>query len=331
MKPKVFISKSIPPKVEEYISEYCDYEKWNNERPITRNELLQAITEVNGLLTSGGKIDDELLCHAPNLKIVSNMSVGYNNFDIPAMQARNIIGTHTPSIADDTIADLVFGLMLAAARRIPELDRHVKQGKWQSSPGDDTPFFGTDIHHKQLGIIGMGRIGETVAKRAKYGFNMDVLYHNRNRKPEMEAELDATYCSLDSLLQQADFIVLLVPLTEHTFEMMGEKQFDLVKSTSIFINASRGKTVNEQALIHALRTNKVKAAALDVYSEEPVSSNNPLLQMTNVVTSPHIGTATYQARFDMAMLAARNLVTGLQGETPPNLIKEFCHSYQQND
>jgi gluconate 2-dehydrogenase len=321
MKPKVFIAKPIPSKVEDYIAEHCDYRKWDSEEAIPRSQLLEELSDVDGLLISGGKIDQELLDHAPKLKVVSNLSVGYNNFDLAAMKAREVMGTNTPNVLNETVADLVFGLILATARRIPELDRYVKDGKWQSE--NDEHLFGVDVHHAKLGIIGMGRIGETIARRGKYGFSMDVLYYNRTRKAAAEQSLGVKYCTLQELLQESDFVVLMTPLTAETVHLIGREELALMKKTAIFINTSRGQTLDEEALIDALEKGGIRGAGLDVFGQEPVDLNNPLLKMPNVVTLPHIGSATEITRFDMAMLGARNLVKAVSGEVPPNLVEEL--------
>jgi gluconate 2-dehydrogenase len=269
----------------------------------------------------GGSIDQELLDCAPRLKVVSNVSVGYNNFDIEAMKKRAVLGTNTPSVLDETVADLVMALVLATSRRIVELDRYVKEGTWIK--GNDEKLFGADVHHATIGIIGMGRIGEAIAKRAKYGFDMDVLYYNRTRKHQAEEKFGVEYVSMDEVLKRSDFVVLMTPLTPETTHMIGQREFSLMKETAFFINASRGQTVDEQALIEALEMGKICGAGLDVYEKEPVDPNNPLLKMPNVVTLPHIGSATEKTRFEMAMLAAKNLVLGVRGEQPPNLLNEL--------
>ncbi|MDF2680167.1 MAG: D-glycerate dehydrogenase [Brevibacillus sp.] len=321
MKPYVYIANTIPMEVEAYLAEHFDYRKWEGEEPIPRVRLLEEVARAEGLLTVGGNIDGELLDHAPRLKVVSNMSVGYNNMDCQALKARRVMGTNTPYVLDETVADLAFALILSAARRVPELDRHVKEGKWEK--GSDSLFFGVDVHHKTLGIIGMGRIGEAIARRGKYGFGMDVLYYNRSRKPETEENLGVSYCSLEDLLRKSDFVVLMIPLTDQTTHFMGREQFAQMKETAIFINTSRGKTVDEEALVAALREGSIWGAGLDVFAEEPVSPDNPLLSMPRVVTLPHIGSATRQTRFDMAMRAAQNLVAAVHGKEPPDLIPEL--------
>lgn len=321
MKPNVFIARPIPAHVESYIAQHCRYTKWDNPEPISHEELRKALADAEGLLTAGGKISSELLNHAPHLRVISTMSVGYNNFDIDAMKARGIMGTHTPGVLDDTVADLIMALILSAARRVTELDQYVKQGHWKKGDGEN--LFGLDVHHRTLGIIGMGRIGEAVASRAKLGFGMDILYYNRKRKPDIEKRLGVEYAELKSLLRHSDFVVLMTPLTPDTYHMIGAQEFASMKNTAIFVNASRGQTVDEEALISALRDGTIYAAGLDVFEHEPVHPNNPLLSLPNVVALPHIGSATQQTRDDMAMLAAENLVAALQGQTPPNLIPEF--------
>jgi gluconate 2-dehydrogenase len=323
MKPKVFIARPIPAEAEEYIAQYCDYRKWDHEDPIPREQLFAELADADGLLMTGGRIDEELLRHAPKLKVVSSISVGYNNFDIEAMKSRNVMGTNTPYVLDDTVADLVLGLMISTARRIPELDKLVREGKWQKGP--DQHLFGVDVHHAKVGIIGMGRIGEAIAKRARFGFDMDVVYYNRRRKLDVEERLGASYRSLEDLLSESDFVVLMTPLTPETTHYIRAEHFDRMKNTAIFINASRGKTVDEQALIEALRASKIRAAGLDVFAKEPVEPDNPLLSMPNVVAVPHIGSATAQTRLDMAMVAAKNLVKAVTGERPPNVVEELKH------
>lgn len=321
MKPTVYLARRIPQEAEEYIARHCEVRKWESPDPIPRSVLLQELSEAEGLLTSGTRIDRELLERAPRLKVVSNVSVGYDNFDIAAMKERGVIGTNTPHVLDETVADLVMGMMLAVARRIPELDRIVKEGRWQR--GDDRQWFGMDVHHATLGIIGMGRIGEAIARRARFGFQMEVLYYNRKRKPEAEDKLGVRWAKLETLLSESDFVVVMVPLTRETERLIGRNELALMKPTAFLINASRGQTVDEQALIEALQNGTIRGAALDVYEKEPVAPDNPLLAMDHVVTLPHIGSATAKTRLEMAMLAARNLVAALTGETPPNVVKEL--------
>ncbi|CAM4419484.1 D-glycerate dehydrogenase [Paenibacillus alkaliterrae] len=321
MKPTVFIDRTIPVDVEAYIAESCEIEKWDHSEPIPKDLLKDKLAKADGLLTGGRKINAELLEQAPRLKVVSSISVGYNHFDITAMKQRGIIGTNTPHVLNDTVADLALALILGTARRVAELDRYVKEGLW--NPRDGEKLFGKDVHHAKLGIIGMGRIGEAVARRAKFGFEMDVIYYNRSRKPEAEEKLGVRYAELNELLASTDFIVLLAPLTPETTRLIGRKEFQLMKPSSIFVNISRGQTIDEAALIEALQQGTIAGAGLDVYEKEPVDVNHPFLKMPNVLTLPHIGSATTQTRNDMAMLAAQNLVSALTGHIPPNIVEEL--------
>jgi glyoxylate/hydroxypyruvate/2-ketogluconate reductase len=319
MKPKVIVYKKVDETVLNFIENTCEvtyFEKLDSQNyPLFLKELKDA----QGILGSGVKVDKELLDQAPLLKIVCNTSVGYDNLDLTALADRGILATNTPDVLNDTVADTIMGLLLSTARRMPELDYWVKMGQWKS--GLEEKWFGVDVHHKVLGIIGMGGIGSAVAKRAHFGFDMKILYHNRSRNEEAEQKFGAIYCSLEELLKKSDFVCLMTPLNPQTEKLMGRREFEIIKESSIFINASRGKTVDEGALVHALQTGQILGAGLDVFAEEPVKLDNPLLSMKNVVTLPHIGSATYETRFKMAMLAATNLVAGLKGDTPPTLIK----------
>lgn len=319
MKPKVVVYKKMDPKVLDYIREHCEVTYFEQLKADNEQEFKAALKEAVGLLGAGLKVDAVLLDQAPELKIVCNTSVGYDNLDMPELNKRGIMATNTPDVLNETVADAVFGLILAAARRIPELDRAVREGKWKGSV--DESWYGIDVHHKTLGIIGMGGIGAAIARRARHGFGMNVLYHNRNRKPEYEDQFGAVYCSMEELLQQSDYVCLMTPLTPSTKNLMGEREFQLMKRSAVFINASRGATVDEEALISALRQGEIRAAGLDVFVQEPVSTDNPLLHMDQVVVLPHIGSATYETRYEMAMLGARNLVFGITGKIPPTLIK----------
>lgn len=321
MKPKVFVAQNISKEVENYIEKYCDYEIWNSDEKIPRDILLKSIADVDGLIQFGAKIDKELLDAAPKLKVVSNVAVGYDNFDLAEMKKRNIIGTNTPYVLDNTVADLVFALILATSRRVVELDKFIRYGKWNKDI--DKENFGVDVYNKTLGIIGMGRIGEKIAKRGKFGFDMEVIYYNRHRNLEMEEKLDIKYSTFDELLIKSDFIIIMTPLNEETKNLIDYREFNLMKQSSIFINASRGQTVNEVALIDALEKKKIYGAGLDVFYKEPIGKDNPLLKMDNVVLLPHIGSATLKTRNEMAMSAAKNMVSALIGEPVPNIVKEL--------
>lgn len=322
MKPKVYATYPLSKRVKEFMTETCNLRMWTGEGRVPQEVLLKEIANVEGLYTSGstaGRIDEALLNHAPDLKVVSNVSVGYNNFDIEAMRERNIVGTNTPYVLDETVADLAFALILSTARRIVELDQFVKEGKWKATTIYEETY-GKDVHSATIGIIGMGRIGEAIARRAKFGFNMDVVYYNRNRRLEAEEKYGARYLDLPNLLAEADYVLLMTPLTPETFHLMGEAEFKLMKKTAIFINVSRGQTVDEQALIQALKNKEIYAAGLDVFEQEPVDPTNPLLKMPNVVTVPHIGSATAKTEEAMAMRAAENLVAVLNGQEPRDTV-----------
>lgn len=321
MKPKVYIAREIPSEVAAYLDEYFQCERWMGTEPITNEQLRCNMANVEGLLITGTTVDAALLAASPNLRVVSDLSVGYNNFDLKVMKERSIIGTHTPYVLDETVADLTFALVLSTARRITEMDRFVKAGQWKS--GADDTRFGVDVHHATIGIIGMGRIGEAVARRASLGFKMNVLYHNRSRKPEAEQRLGLEYRSLEQLLRESDFVVMLAPSTSETYQIIGKSQFEMMKPSANFINVSRGETVDEAALVKALQNGTIRAAGLDVYEHEPIAFDHPILQLDNVVTLPHLGSATAQTRFDMAMLAARNLVDALIFNTPQNVVPEL--------
>jgi glyoxylate/hydroxypyruvate/2-ketogluconate reductase len=320
MKPKIIVYKKVDRKVLDFIADTCEVVYFENIDSETYPVFLEELQEAQGLLGSGLKVDKELLDQAPHLKIVCNIAVGYDNLDLIALTERGIMGTNTPDVLNDTVADTIMGLILSTARRIPELNQWVKTGQWES--GLEEKWFGVDVHHKVLGIIGMGGIGSSVAKRAHFGFDMEILYHNRTRNKDAEEKYGATYCSMEELLKKSDFVCLMTPLTPDTVNLMGKREFEFMKESAIFINASRGKTVDEDALIQALQKGQIYGAGLDVFVQEPVNKDNPLLSMNNVVTLPHIGSATYETRFKMAMTAATNLLTGLQGEIPPNLIKK---------
>ncbi|WP_018661623.1 2-hydroxyacid dehydrogenase [Heyndrickxia acidiproducens] len=316
MKQKVIVYSEMPEDLVENLKQQFDVKYYKNCNAYT--DLLPDLEEAEGLIGSGLAVDRNLLDHAPALKIVCNIAVGYNNLDIGELTKRGVMAANTPGVLDDTTADTIFGLLLAAARRFTELDRYVKEGKWKEPVSEAQ--YGIDVHHKTLGIIGMGRIGSAIAKRAHRGFDMKILYHNRSRHKEAENAFDATYCSLDELLQKSDFICLMTPLTPETRHLIGDREFRLMKKTAVFVNGSRGQTVDEAALIRALENKSILAAGLDVFDEEPVAADNPLLKMENVVTLPHIGSATSETRYAMAKLAAENLTKGLLGECPPSLI-----------
>lgn len=318
MKKKIIIYNRVEKPVLEDLQSQYDVHYFNNIDTKNDPEFLKQLQTAEGIIGLDLKVDQELLNQAPHLKIVSNNSVGYNNLDIEQLSKRKIMATNTPGILTDTVADLVFGLLIATARRIPELDAYVKEGKWTASLTSD--YFGSDIHHKTLGIIGLGRIGDAIAKRAHFGFGMDILYHTRSKKEDAEEKYSAVYRPLDQLLMESDFVCLMTPLTPETEHYIGKREFQLMKKSAIFINGSRGKTVVEEALIAALQNGEIAAAGVDVFEQEPTDPNNPLLKMNNVVTLPHIGSSTNETELKMSRHAADNLKAGLNGNKPPSLI-----------
>lgn len=321
MKPKIYITRKLPDQIVTKLSEICEISMWKEEDiPVPRKVLEREIEEIDGLyclLTE--KIDQSLLMKAKNLKIVSNMAVGYNNIDIQTATEKGVMVTNTPDVLTEATADLTFALLMATARRLVEASDYLRKGKWKTwSP---MLLTGQNIYESTLGIIGLGRIGEAVARRAK-GFNMNVLYYNRKPKIDAEKELGIQYVELESLLQKLDFICILTPYTAETKNLIDKEQFGLMKNSAILINTARGGIVNESSLYEALKNGQIKAAGLDVFEEEPVSLDNPLLSLPNVVVIPHIGSATERTRMKMATLAAENLLQGVLGQKPKNLVND---------
>lgn len=297
-----------------------EVDMWPYEKkPVTREVLLEKAREVDGLITMlTEKIDDEVFEQAKNLKIIANLAVGYDNIDLEAAKKHNVTITNTPDVLTDTTADLTFALLLATARRIPESMTYIKNDQWKTwSP---LLLAGSDVHHKTIGIVGMGNIGEVVAKRAT-GFDMEILYYNRSRKVEAEEALNATYVSFDKLIKQSDFVVCMTPLTNETKGMFNEEIFKQMKSSAIFINSSRGGVVDEEALYKALDSGTIKAAGLDVFDNEPIRHDHPLLELDNVVALPHIGSASVETRLNMMELAIENVEKVLRGKEPVTPVK----------
>ena len=282
--------------------------------------LRAALPSAHGLLGASLRLDAQLLDLAPQLEAVSSVSVGVDNYDIDYLTGRNILLSNTPDVLTETTADTGFALILATARRVVELANLVRAGQWNHNIGP--LHFGSDVHGKTLGIIGMGRIGEALAQRGHFGFGMPIIYHSNNPKPAVEKRFNAQYRSLPQLLQQADFICLTLPLTARTQGLIGAEEFALMRPESIFINISRGKVVDEKALIAALQQQQIRAAGLDVFEREPLEHDSPLRHLDNVVATPHIGSATHETREAMARCAVDNLLAALAGEQPANLVNE---------
>jgi len=316
--PKVYVTRIIPEGGLRLVREACDAEIWEGETPPPRKVLLEKVRGVDGLLSLlTDRIDGELMDAAgPQLKVISNYAVGYNNIDVEAATARGIAVGNTPGVLTDTTADMAFTLLMAAARRVAEGVDYVRAGKWRT--WGPTLLLGRDIHHATLGIIGFGRIGRTVAKRAQ-GFEMEVLFYDplvSTGDPEAK-ELGAKSVDLDTLLARSDFVTVHVPLMDETHHMISTDALRKMPSTAILINTSRGPVVDPDALYQALKEGEIAYAALDVTEPEPIDVNSPLLSLPNCVIVPHIASASIATRTRMAEIAAQNLIAGLRGESLP--------------
>lgn len=313
MKPRIVAYKPLPDDVLAYLREHAEVVQADGAAA-----LADALAQADGAIGASLKITPAMLDGAPRLKAWSTISVGYDNFDVADLTRRGIVLAHTPDVLTESTADTVFSLILASARRVVELAEWVKAGHWQRSIGPD--LYGTDVQGKTIGIVGLGRIGAAVARRAALGFRMRVLYTNRSAQPDAEAQFGAQRVSLDRLLAEADFVCLQVPLAPETRHLIGATELAKMKRGAILINASRGPVVDEAALIDALRAGTIRGAGLDVFEQEPLAADSPLLRMSNVVALPHIGSATHETRHAMARCAAENLVGALAGTLRANLV-----------
>lgn len=315
MKPIIYITRKLPDEAIAGLQNAYEVRMWpETDKPVPREVLLEEVKEAEALWTMlSDQVDSELLEAAPKLKIVSNLAVGYNNIDLDAARERGVVVTNTPDVLTETTADLAFALLLATARRLIEAEKTVRSGEWKSwTPMGMT---GQDVNGATLGIIGMGRIGEGVCRRAQ-GFNMDVMYHNRTRK-SLE---DVQYAELDELLKKSDFVVVLTPLTDETRGMIGERELSLMKDTACLINVARGGIVDEDALYDALESNKIWAAGSDVFEQEPLPTDHKLLSLPNMTVLPHIGSAGIQTRLAMMKLNAGAIDACLSGESVKNRV-----------
>lgn len=319
MKKRIYITRRLPEEAVAPLRDKYEVRMWEEEaKSVPRDVLMKESSSAHALWTMlSDTIDREMIEQAPQLKVISNLAVGYNNIDIEAAKERGIIVTNTPDVLTETTADLAFGLMMMTARRLGEAERDLRAGEWKSW----TPmgYVGMDLYRAKLGIIGMGRIGEAVARRAR-GFDMDVLYHNRTRRHESESMYGFVYAELDELLEQSDFVVVLAPLTEETRGMLGADEFAKMKQTAVFINVARGEIIDEMALYEALKEQRIWAAGLDVFAKEPVTMDHPLLTLPNVATLPHIGSASIKTRLAMMALNREAIVNVLEGEEPKNRL-----------
>ena len=321
MKPKILVTREVFPETLAYLREHLEVEDNQSDNMLSAAELVARLAGKAGVMSSGSdKIDAELLAQVPHLKAVCNIGVGYNNVDVNAATAHKMMVTNTPGVLDETVADTAFAYVLATARRMTESEQFLRNGQWTKNTL--TLMLGRDVHHATLGIVGMGRIGQAVARRAR-GFDMNVIYYNRNRvSAEIEKACSATYVSKQELMKQADFIVLLVPYTPENHHLIGATEIALMKSDAVLINIARGGIVDELALIEALKQRKIFGAGVDVFENEP-NFRKEFLELSNVVLLPHLGSASENTRRAMANLAAKNLVAALTTGNPPNQVNKW--------
>ncbi len=319
-KPLVYITRKIFPEALDRIGKVAEIRLWAEESEIPYEALLKQDKDVAGLLfLLTDRVDNAVIDAAPHLKVISNFAVGYNNIDINKATEKGILVGNTPGVLSKTTAGFGCALLMAAARRIPEADRYTKNGRWQMA-WDPGLFLGQDIHHSVLGIVGLGRIGIEVARRAK-GFSMRVLYYDENRRGDVERELGIEYvATLPELLSKSDFVSIHVPLLESTRKMIGPAEFSVMKPTAILVNTARGPIVDQKALYQALKSGQIAAAAIDVTEVEPIADDDPLLTLENIIIAPHIASASKATREKMANMAAENLIAGLRGEMLPYCV-----------
>lgn len=319
-KPRVFVARKIAPEALDKIAAATEMELWEGELPPPRDVYLEKVRNIDGLLSIlTDKIDAEIMDAAPRLKVVSNLAVGFDNISVPEATDRGILVGNTPGVLTETTADFAFTLLLATARRVVEGHQYTQKGQWKT--WGPMILLGHDVHHATLGIIGSGRIGMEMAKRAR-GFDMKVIYYDVvRRKPEEEAALGLEYVAdLQELLSRADFVSVHVPLTAETRHMIGAREFATMKPTAVLVNSARGPIVDPRALYEALKNKQIFAAGLDVTEPEPIPMDDPLLTLDNIVIAPHIASASVATRTKMANMAAANLLAGLNGELPPNCV-----------
>lgn len=319
-KPKVFVARKMAQKALDMIANAAEMDLWEGELPPPRDVLLKKVQDIDGLLSLlTDKVDAELMDAAPRLKVVSNMAVGFDNIDVPEATKHGIVVGNTPGVLTETTADFAWALIMATGRRVAEGDRWTRSGKWKT--WGPMILLGYDIHHATLGIVGFGRIGIEIAKRAR-GFNMKILYYDVvRRKPEEEKELGLEYApNLHDLLSRADFVTIHVPLMAETRHLISTAEFAAMKPTAVFVNTSRGPVVDQKALYQALKSGQIFAAGLDVTEVEPISMDDPLLTLDNITIAPHTASASVATRTKMATMAAANLIAGLKGEMPPNCV-----------
>ncbi|MHB1907673.1 MAG: 2-hydroxyacid dehydrogenase [Nitrososphaerales archaeon] len=318
LKPKIFVTRLLPKEAIDKIHSLFDATVWEGELPPSRSVLLESVKDVDGLLCLlTDKIDAEMMDRASKLRVISNLAVGYDNIDIREATNRKIVVTNTPGILTETTADYAFALMLATARRILEANQVVREGKWKT--WDPMILLGQDVHHSTLGIVGLGRIGYALAKRAK-GFDMKIMYYDPSRNEKAERELGIEYVTLEKLLSTSDFISIHTDLNKQTFHLISKNEFQIMKKDCILVNTARGSIVDNKALYEALKDGKISGAALDVTEQEPIPPDDQLLKLKNIIITPHIASASVATRNNMANLAVENLRIGLEGRVPAFVV-----------
>ncbi|OTG85305.1 bifunctional glyoxylate/hydroxypyruvate reductase B [Acinetobacter sp. ANC 4558] len=317
MKKKVVVFSQLDRRILDKLQAQYHVVEINPKLGDVNQQILQEVKDADGMIGAGRLLNQDNLSSATKLKVISSISVGYDNYDINYLNEKKIWLCNTPHVLTETTADLAFTLLMSAARNVASLDSWTKSGQWARTVS--SLQFGQDIFAKKLGIIGLGNIGAAIARRGFYGFNMDILYHNRHEKPEIAQSLNAQYCSLTELLQYSDFIVIAVDLNQESKALIGAEQFAQMQKHAVVVNIARGSVIDEKALIHALKTNQIFAAGLDVYEKEPLQESE-LFQLKNVVTLPHVGSATAETRLKMAELAYANLVAVLEGGIPKYIV-----------
>lgn len=319
MKPKVYVTREIPERGLKMIKERFDADVWPEYGPPPKKVIVEKVGNVDAVVSLlSDEIDAEVFGAARKLKVVAQMAVGFDNIDVKLATKRGIYVTNTPEVLTETTADFAWALLMAVARCVVEADRYVRTGKWKVS-WHPTMLLGRDVHGATIGIVGAGRIGSSVAKRAK-GFNMKILYYDVVPRPEVEKELGAKNVDLDTLFKESDFISVHVPLTKQTYHMINTEKLRLMKKTAYLINNSRGSVIDEKALYRALKEEWIAGAGLDVFEREPTQLDNPLLMLDNVVVAPHISSSSHETRSRMAEMVAENLIAFFEGTIPPNLV-----------
>jgi glyoxylate reductase len=320
-KPKIYVTRELPERGLKIIQKHFDTEVWPGYAPPPKKVIIEKAKNVDALATLlSDKIDAEVFNAAPKLKIVAQLAVGFDNIDVQEATKRGIYVTNTPEVLTDTTADFAWALLMAVARRVVEADKYVRTGQWKVG-WHPSMMSGRDIHDATIGIVGAGRIGYAVAKRAT-GFNMKILFYDVIPRPEMEKDFGAKKVDLDQLLKESDFVSIHVPLMKETHHLMNEQKLRLMKKTAYLINNSRGPVVDQNALYKALKEDWIAGAGLDVFEQEPTPVDNPLLKFDNVVVAPHISSASLETRSQMAEMVAGNLVAFLEGKKPPNLVNQ---------